>query len=80
MSHTPHQLAEDSPDPADQIHALKTTDAYFAKLASEYHEVNRAGHRAETDVEPIRPPHEEDLRTRRMVLKDELYGLLKSSG
>lgn len=80
MSHTPHELADDFPEFAARIHALKTNDAHFARLADEYHDVNRAIHRAETDVEPISPTHEEDLRKRRMLLKDELYGLLKSTG
>ena len=79
MSHTPHELADDFPDLVHQVHALKTSDAHFAKLADEYHELNRAIHRAETDVEPISPAHEEDLRKRRVALKDELYGLLKAA-
>ena len=39
MSHTPHELTEEFPDLADKIHALKTSDAHFAKLADEYHEI-----------------------------------------
>ena len=78
MSHTPHELADEFPELTDQIRALKTSDAHFAKIADEYHEINRAIHRAETGVEPISPVHEEDLRKQRMALKDELYGMLKT--
>ena len=52
MSHTPHELAEEFPEHADKIHGLKTSDAHFAKMAEDYHTLNRAVHRAETDVEP----------------------------
>lgn len=78
MSHTPHELTEEFPDLADKIHALKTSDAHFAKLADEYHELNRQIHRIETDVEPASDEHQTELRKQRMALKDELYNMLKS--
>ena len=43
---------------------LKTGDAHFARLADEYHALNRAVHRAETNVEPISPVAETDMRKR----------------
>jgi uncharacterized protein YdcH (DUF465 family) len=78
MSHTPHELTEEFPDLADKIHALKTSDAHFARLADEYHELNRQIHRIETDVEPASDEHQTELRKQRMALKDELYALLKA--
>ena len=44
MSHTPHELAEEFPDAVDKIHNLKQTDAHFARLVDEYHEINRDVH------------------------------------
>jgi len=76
MSHTPHELAEEFPDKVDAMSALKTSDAHFAKLSDEYHEVNRAVHRAETNVEPISEAAETELRKKRAVLKDEIWGIL----
>ena len=78
MSHTPHELNEEFPEHADRIHALKTSDAHFGKLFDEYHEVNRAVHRAETDVEPTDDANLENMRKQRMVLKDEIYALLSA--
>ena len=72
MTHTPHELAADFPEHKDRIHALKENDAHFAKLADEYHKVNRAIHRAETGVEPVSDEVERDMRKRRMSLKDEI--------
>jgi len=77
MSHTPHELAEEFPDAAEKIHALKTSNAHFAKLAEEYHELNRQIHRIETDMEPASDEHQTELRKKRMVLKDEIYAMLK---
>ena len=76
MSNTPHELHEEFPEYADKMGALKTSDAHFAKLFEEYHEVNRRVHRAETLVEPMDQFHEEELRKKRALLKDELYRML----
>ncbi len=76
MSHTPHELAEEFPDKVAAMSVLKQSDAHFAKLADEYHEVNRAVHRAETNVEPIEELAEVDLRKKRSALKDEIWGIL----
>ncbi len=78
MSHTPHELTEEFPDKVDVIHALKSTDAHFAKLVDAYHEVNRAVHRAETNIEPTDDLHEAALRRQRLTLKDEIAALLSS--
>jgi hypothetical protein len=79
MSHTPHELAEEFPADIDKMHALKTSNAHFAKLFDEYHEVNGKIHRAETDVEPMTDAHQVELRKQRMALKDEIAKMLKAA-
>jgi uncharacterized protein YdcH (DUF465 family) len=79
MSHTPHELAEEFPELADQMAALRQSDAHFAKLSDRYHTVNRALHRAETDVEPTSDAHMNDMRKERMGLKDEIYAYVKKA-
>ncbi|AJY46934.1 YdcH family protein [Martelella endophytica] len=76
MSNTPHELADEFPEFAEKMHRLKVEDAHFAKLFDDYHEINRAIHRAEAKIEPTDDLHMEDMRKRRMVLKDEIYGML----
>jgi hypothetical protein len=76
MSHTPHELAEDFPEHAEKIKQLKESDPHFARLAEEYHELNRAVHRAETNVEPMEELAEIELRKKRAATKDELYRLI----
>ena len=79
MSHVPHELAEEFPDKVEKIHALKESDAHFRKLFDDYHELNRAIHRAETNIEPTDDFHAEDIRKKRMALHVELYPMLKAS-
>ncbi|MEL6387476.1 MAG: YdcH family protein [Pseudomonadota bacterium] len=76
MSHTPHELAEEFPDKAEAIHRLKTENAHFARLAGEYHDVNRQIHRVESGVEPVSDVFATELRKTRMALKDEIARLL----
>ncbi|MCA0905348.1 YdcH family protein [Ruegeria marisrubri] len=79
MSHTPHELAEEFPDKVELMSQLKQTDAHFARLADEYHEVNRFVHRAETNVEPMEDLAEVDLRKKRAALKDEIWAILSKA-
>ena len=72
MGHTPHELAADFPKLADDISRLKAEDAHFARLVEEYHTVNRAIHRAETNVTPTDDMHDLEMRKQRMRLKDQI--------
>jgi uncharacterized protein YdcH (DUF465 family) len=79
MSNTPHEIAEEFPNDAEKIHALKQSDAHFARLCEEYHAVNRAIHRAETRVDAVTEEHEAELRRQRMKLKDGIAGMLAAA-
>ncbi|MFN3643289.1 MAG: YdcH family protein [Gemmobacter sp.] len=76
MSNTPHELAAEFPGQADRLHALKAANAHFARLVEEYHDINRAVHRAETRAEIVTEDHEARLRKRRLALKDEIARML----
>lgn len=76
MSHTPHELHEDFPEFSAKISALKQSDAHFSRLAQEYHEINRAVHRAEARIDPMDDLAFDDLRKKRMLLKDQIYRML----
>jgi len=79
MSHTPHELADEFPDQVQKMHDLREKDAHFAKLSDEYHEINRAVHRAETNVEPTSDDHMNQMRKERMALKDKIASYLSAS-
>lgn len=79
MTHTPHELHDEFPEFGERITALKARDAHFARLTEEYHDINRAVHRAETHVEPLEELAEVELRKKRGALKDEIYRFLTDS-
>ncbi len=79
MSHTPHELAEDFPESIELMRNLSQTNAHFQRLADEYHTVNRAIHRAETNIEPMDQFAEEGMRKTRMRLKDEIASILAAA-
>ena len=73
MSHTPHELSEEFPEHVADIAKLRQSDTHFENLTENYHTLNRAIHRAETNVEPTSDDHMNDMRKQRMALKDEIY-------
>ncbi|MBN9030889.1 MAG: hypothetical protein BGO05_12140 [Rhizobiales bacterium 63-7] len=72
MSNTPHTLGEEFPGQLDAIHALKATDAHFARILDDYDTVNDQIHRAETRIDAISEEAEVMLRKRRLALKDDI--------
>ncbi|GGL85835.1 YdcH family protein [Pseudooceanicola nanhaiensis] len=79
MTHRPHDLPAEFPDMAANIARLKHADAHFARLATEYDEVNDMIHRAETNIAPVDDLAMIGLRKQRGHLKDEIYALLKAA-
>jgi uncharacterized protein YdcH (DUF465 family) len=76
MSHTPHELHEEFPDLVEKMAELRQSDNHFAKLSDSYHTINRALHRAETDVEPTSDDNMQNMRRERMGLKDQIAAYL----
>ncbi|MFY9629772.1 MAG: YdcH family protein [Methylocystis sp.] len=76
MSHVAHELHEEFPEKAEAIKELKGVNAHFAKIADAYHELNRAIHRMEANVEPVADETLEGLKRQRLTLKDEIAQFL----
>lgn len=79
MSHTPHELPEEFPEQVEQMAALRQSDNHFAKMSEDYHTLNRAIHRAETDVEPTSDDHMQKMRRERLALKDQIAAYLRQN-
>jgi uncharacterized protein YdcH (DUF465 family) len=79
MTHVPHELHEEFPESGEALHRLKLENPHFARLAEEYHEVNREIHRIEADVEAASDARAEALKKRRLTLKDEIAGILRAA-
>ncbi len=79
MSHTPHELADTFPQHRDRIHQLKLDDQHFARMAEEYHTINREIHRIESEVEPASDERLEELKKQRLHLADEVGTMLATA-
>ncbi len=79
MLNEKHDLVHELPEYRDTIHALKTNNAHFAKLFDEYHEIDHEIHRIETGVETPSDEYAEELKRKRLLLKDELFAMIKSA-
>ncbi len=73
-----HDLRHDLPEHEDAIHALKISNAHFAKLFDEYHEVDREIRRIEQEIEARGDFAMEDLKKQRILLKDELLEMIRA--
>lgn len=73
-----HDLVHEFPNFRERIHELKTSNAHFARLFTEYHEVDHELHRIDQGVETPGDDYCEDLKKRRVRLKDELYRMLEA--
>jgi hypothetical protein len=71
-----HDLLHEFPAHANKIHELKTTNNHFRKLFDEYHETDHAIHRIETNTTPASDDYLNELRSKRVYLKDQLFKFL----
>jgi uncharacterized protein YdcH (DUF465 family) len=71
-----HDLNHEFPELLNKIHEYKVSNNHFRKLFDEYHEVNNDIHRIETGAEVTKDEVLNELRIKRVHLKDELYQIL----
>ncbi len=74
-----HDLVHELPEYREQIHQLKLSDAHFARLFKDYHEVDHEVHRIETGAESTSDDYLETRKKARLDLKDRLLSMLKSA-
>lgn len=79
MQHEHHGLVHEFPEYREKIHNLKMNDAHFRTLFDKYHELDREVFRVENNIEPRSDATLEDLKKRRLSLKDELFQMLKNN-
>ncbi|MFA7291171.1 MAG: DUF465 domain-containing protein [Rhodocyclaceae bacterium] len=71
-----HDLHHEFPEFSDAIHALKTEHNHFARLFDEYHAVTKSIEHLEEESVPVDDFTIEDLKKKRIKLKDDLYHML----
>ncbi|MBN8543710.1 MAG: YdcH family protein [Alphaproteobacteria bacterium] len=79
MSLENHSLINEFPEFRAQIHTLKMTNNHFARLFAEYDQIEHEVHRIETGAEAASDERIEALKKQRLVLKDQLFVLLKQA-
>ncbi|KEO88732.1 hypothetical protein EH31_14925 [Erythrobacter longus] len=77
--HTPNELTEIFKRDRDLVTQLKGTDGHFARLADEYHEVNRQVHRIEAEAEAASDERFETLKKQRLSLLDQLTAIVSAA-
>jgi hypothetical protein len=73
-----HDLIHELPEYRERIHELKISDTHFAKLFKEYHEVDHEIHRIEEGIETPSDDYTEELKKKRLHMKDELLTMIKA--
>lgn len=71
-----HSIIQEFPEHEQKIHDLKMNDSHFRKLFDEYHETDHQIHSIETGATPTTDEHLNELRIKRVHLKDTLYNYL----
>ncbi len=74
--HTPHELTTIFARDRDLVSQLKQNDPHYARLAEEYHEVNRQVHRIESETEAASDERIEELKRKRLGLLDEITAIV----
>lgn len=69
-------LAHEFPELKHRVHELKLTSAEFRRLYEDYQAVDNEICRIEQDIETPSDDYTEELKLRRVHLKDRLYGML----
>ena len=71
-----HCLSQEFPELKERIHDMKMSNAHFIKLHDEYTELSKQIENMIAEVTPASNITEETLKSQRVHLKDQLYGVL----
>ena len=72
-----HDIAHEFPQHLEKMRALKTSDAHFAKLFTEYDDNNHAIAKFELGGAVVSDEALEELKKKRLKTKDEIYKILE---
>ena len=76
---TKHILTQEFPEYETKISHLKVENAHFKKLFHGFDELDHEIYRIESDSEPASDDALNDLRKKRVHLKDEIYQFLTNN-
>ena len=67
------------PEYRDLITELKTSDHHFIRLFDKHNDLDRVIRHKEAHMEPSTPEEIETLKKEKLLLKDQLYAILKKA-
>ena len=79
MSIEHHDLHHEFPEFKDTIHALKLSNNHFARLFDAYHVATGEVEKLQGQGIPLTDVQFEELKKKRLHLKDELYSMLQAA-
>ena len=79
MTMKDHTILKDFPEMSERIHETKRTNSHFAGLSDKYDELEHRIHLMESGTEAFTDEHLEELKKKRLKLKDELFSILKKA-
>jgi uncharacterized protein YdcH (DUF465 family) len=71
-----HDLIHEFPEHKARIHDLKTSDNHFARLFKDYDELDHELRRVQQEIETPSDDVVEELKKRRLHLKDEMFRMI----
>ena len=74
-----HDLVSELPEHRERILELKATDEQFGKLYDEYHELDNEIWSMEEGIETPSDEVLEELKKKRLYLKDQLFSIIMKS-
>ncbi len=77
MNVEPHDLDHEFPEFKDRIAALRGANPVLAALFADYDKVEAEVHRLEELDVPVADTLFEDLKKQRVLLKDQIYAVLR---
>ena len=73
-----HDLIHELPEYRDRIRKLKMTNRRFATQFEKYHDTDHAVLRVEEGFENTSDEYLEELKKKRLALKDELFAMIRA--
>lgn len=71
-----HDLLHEFPEHKHTIHELKMRDNHFRRLFDEYDQIDHQLRRIEAEIETPGEIYTENLKKKRLFLKDQLYHMI----
>lgn len=79
MTMKDHTILKEFPEMSERIHEVKKNNGHFAGLSDKYDALEHTIHLMESGVETFSDEHLEELKKKRLKLKDELFSILQKS-